>query len=380
MILDTPGVEHAVSFAGFSGATRANSPNAGAIFVGPKPFEEREKRPNLFDALLGELQGKLSTHHRRRHLRHPAAARAGSRHRRRFQVSRARSRRAWHRCACKRRPTSSSAHATKAPQLSGVFTTFRASTPQLYADVDRVKAHMLNVPLANVFEALQVYLGSVYVNDFNLLRPHVPSAGQAEGAFADSPTTSSTSRRAARMAQMVPLGSVVDISWRSGPRPRGALQHVSRPRKCRAMPRQASAPARRWLTSNASPQRCCRRAWPSRGPISPTKQRLAGNTAIYIFPLCVLFVFLVHSAEYESWPLPLAIILIAPICFPSRWRRLLPRYGQQPDHADRVRRADRSRGEERRADRRVRQATGRAKAATGSAPRSKPAACACGRF
>ena len=115
---------------------------------------------------------------------------------------------------------------------------------------------------------------------------------------------------------MVPLGSVLDVAVAQRTRPRRALQHVPLRRDQRRRRRRRQLRGRRSRPWSGSLSKPCRRASASNGPTSPTRSRLAGNTALFIFPLCVLFVFLVHSAEYESWLLPLAIILIAPMCLP----------------------------------------------------------------
>ena len=202
------------------------------------------------------------------------------------------------------------------PELFGVFTTFRASTPQLYADVDRVKANMMNVPLSNIFEALQVNLGSAYVNDFNSFGRTFQVRAQAEGNYRRSEDDIRLLKTRNRFGAdgAARFGAQHPVEER--PRSRRPLQHVSRPPKCRATPPPVTAPARRWRAI----ERLAAEVLPPGMTIEWTdlayQEKLAGNTAIYIFPLCVLFVFLVHSAEYESWSLPLAIILIAPICIP----------------------------------------------------------------
>jgi multidrug efflux pump len=196
-----------------------------------------------------------------------------------------------------------------------VFTTYRASTPQLYADIDREKAKMLNVPLANVFEALQVNLGSVYVNDFNLFGRTFQVRAQAGGEFRAKPEDIARLKTRNSTGQMVPLGSVLNVDWRSGP------DRVVRYNMFPGAEVQAnSAPGRSSGDAIAAVERLAREKLPGGMAIEWTElayqEQVAGNTALYIFPLCVLFVFLVHSAEYESWSLPLAIILIAPVCLP----------------------------------------------------------------
>src|SRR4029077_13521698 len=99
--------------------------------------------------------------------------------------------------------------------VSGVFTTFRASAPQLYADIDRVKAQKLDVPLANLFDTLQVYLGSVYVDDFNRFGRTFPVRAQAEGEHRAEPEDVVRIKTRNTAGGMVPLGSVVNVEWRS---------------------------------------------------------------------------------------------------------------------------------------------------------------------
>src|SRR5436305_13468827 len=174
---------------------------------------------------------------------------------------------------------------------------------------------MLNVPLANIFEALQVNLGSVYVNDFNLFGRTFQVRAQAGGEFRAKPEDVGRLKTRNTTGQMVPLGSVVNIDWRSG------TDRVVRYNMFPGAEVQAnSAPGHSSGAAIAAVERLAREKLPSGMAIEWTElayqEQLAGNTALYIFPLCVLFVFLVHSAEYESWSLPMAIILIAPMCLP----------------------------------------------------------------
>jgi multidrug efflux pump len=196
-----------------------------------------------------------------------------------------------------------------------VFSTFRASSPQLYADINRVKAQMLDVPINNIFEALQVNLGSVYVNDFNRFGRTFQVRAQAEGAFRSRPEDIVKLKTRNASGEMVPLGSVVDVRWQTGP------GRVVRYNMYQAAEVQGdAAPGYSSGQAMATIEQLAKETLPPGMTIAWTdlayQEQLAGNTALYIFPLCVLFVFLVHSAEYESWMLPLAIILIAPICIP----------------------------------------------------------------
>jgi multidrug efflux pump len=174
---------------------------------------------------------------------------------------------------------------------------------------------MLNVPLANIFEALQVNLGSIYVNDFNAFGRTFQVRAQAEGDFRAEPEDITRLKTRSATGHMVPLGSVVNVETREGP------DRVVRYNMFPGAEVQAdAAPGRSSSEAIAAVERLAREKLPSGMAIEWTElafqEQLAGNTALLIFPLCVLFVFLVHSAEYESWSLPLAIILIAPVCLP----------------------------------------------------------------
>jgi multidrug efflux pump len=205
--------------------------------------------------------------------------------------------------------------ARKEPALAAVFSIYSAGTPQIYVDIDRVKAQMLDVPLSNVFDVLQVNLGSAYVNDLNLYGRTFQVRSQADDksrGFAEDIAHLKT-RNAS--GGMVPLGSVVNVRWDTGP------DRVVRYNMYPSAEVQGdTAPGFSSGQAMATIERLAREVLPQGMTIEWTdaayQEQTAGNSALYIFPLCVLFVFLVHSAEYESWSLPLAIILIAPICLP----------------------------------------------------------------
>jgi hydrophobe/amphiphile efflux-1 (HAE1) family protein len=314
MMLETPGVNFAVSFVGFSGATRANSANSGAIFVGPKPFVEGAEDDWHAAELMATLQTKLSTIVDADIfvIPPPPVQGLGTAGGIKFIVQD----RAGHGARALQEATDELVTAARRdPTLASVFTTYRASTPQLFADIDREKANMLNVPLANIFDALQINLGSVYVNDFNLFGRTFQVRAQADGEFRAKPEDIGRLKTRNSSGQMVPLASVVNVDWRSGP------DRVVRYNMFPGAEVQAdAAPGRSSGEAITAMERLAREKLPSGMAIEWTElayqERLAGNTALFIFPLCVLFVFLVHSAEYESWSLPLAIILIAPVCLP----------------------------------------------------------------
>ncbi|MBX3023627.1 efflux RND transporter permease subunit [bacterium] len=314
VILKTPGVRFAVAFAGFSGATRANASNAGAIFVGPEPFEERTAASPTADELIHALRGRLSEIQDADIfvIPPPPVRGLGTSGGYKLLVQD----RAGRGLAALQDAADQLVDAAKHdPHLTGVFTTFRAATPQLYADVDRIRAEKLNVPIANIFDTLQVYLGSVYVNDFNLFGRTFQVRTQAEGSYRAEPEDIARLKTRNASGGMVPLGSVLDVQWRNGP------DRVVRYNMYPSAEITGDTAAGGSLgTAMATIQRLADEVLPPGTAIAWTdiayQAQLAGNTALFIFPLCVLFVFLVHSAEYESWSLPLAIIAIAPMCLP----------------------------------------------------------------
>jgi hydrophobe/amphiphile efflux-1 (HAE1) family protein len=314
IILATPGVRYAVAFAGFSGATRANAANAGAIFVGPLPFEARAAHGPTADELRHTLQQRLGAIEAADIFVIPPPPVQGLGTAGGFKLLvQDRSGRGPH--ALQAGADELVDAARRDPSLQGVFTTFRANTPQLYADIDRVKANKLNVPLGNVFDTLQVYLGSLYVNDFNLFGRIFQVRTQAEGAARAEPADIARLKTRNLSGGMVPLGSVLDVQWRGGP------DRVVRYNMFPSAEVQGdAAPGGSLGTATAAMEQLAETVLPPGFAIAWTdlayQAQLAGNTALLIFPLCVLFVFLVHSAEYESWSLPLAIILIAPMCLP----------------------------------------------------------------
>jgi multidrug efflux pump len=314
MLMDTPGVQYCVGFSGFSGATRAISPNAGAVFVGLDPVEGRVEKGLTADALIATLQKKMDSIPDAQIfvIAPPPVQGLGTAGGFKFVIQ---DRAARGNIALQASTDEMVTKTYQSPSLFGVFSTFRATTPQLYADVDRVKAQMMNVSLSNIFEALQVNLGSAYVNDFNSFGRTFQVRAQAEGDYRRVEDDIRLLKTRNRDGQMVPLASVLNMEWKSGP------DRVVRYNMFPASEVQGdSAPGYSSGQAMATIENLGAETLPPGMAIEWTdlayQERLAGNTAIYIFPLCVLFVFLVHAAEYESWALPLAIILIAPICIP----------------------------------------------------------------
>jgi hydrophobe/amphiphile efflux-1 (HAE1) family protein len=312
MALTVPGVAHAVSLVGFSGATRVNASNSGAVFVVLKPFEERAKDPSMSaKAIQGALFAKFSAVQEALVLvvAPPPVRGLGSAGGFRMMVE---DRTGAGPAALQGAVNAMMGKAAQTTGVKQVFSLFETSTPQLYLDIDRVKAQMLGINVADVFTALQTYLGSVYVNDFNLLGRTFRVTAQSDSNYRLDSKDALNIRVRNANGDAVPLASFTTVSDISGP---------SR------VPRYNLYPAAE-LDGSAAPGY-------SQGQAIDTMQRLAaetlppgfsyewtdlafqqiraGNTAVFAFALGVAFVFLVLAAQFESLTLPLAVILIVPM-------------------------------------------------------------------
>lgn len=313
LALETPGVLNAVAFAGFSGATRANASNAGAVFTPFKPFDERvaaggqganeimaalrQKFASIPDAIVVVIPP-------------PPVRGLGTGGGFKFFVQD----RSGGGLVTLQKVADDFANALRGENgLTSVFAPFRVTTPQIFVEIDRIKAKKLGVPLEEVFATLQIYLGSRFVNEFNLFGRTYRVTAQAEDRFRDSPDDIANLKTRATNGAIVPLGSLAEVQEIAGP-----------DRVVRYNLYPAADVSGDILPGFSSGQaidtveRVAREALPAGFDFEWTEiayqQKLAGNTALFIFPLCVLFVFLTLAAQYESWSLPLAIILIVPMC------------------------------------------------------------------
>ena len=203
--------------------------------------------------------------------------------------------------------------ANKDPSLGGAFSTYQINVPQLDVDVDRVKAKRQNVKLSDVFETLQVYLGSLYVNDFNKFGRTYQVVAQADAPFRAQLDDVMPLKTRNASGEMVPLGSVINVSRSFGP---DVVQrynaYTSADINGGPAPGYSSGQAQTAMAKilDETLPRGMSYEWTELA----YQQLVSGNTAILVFPLCVLFVFLVLAAQYESLSLPLAIVLIVPMC------------------------------------------------------------------
>jgi multidrug efflux pump len=199
------------------------------------------------------------------------------------------------------------------PELAGVFSNFNIGVPQLFTHLDRTKAQQLGVGVQDVFDTMQAYLGSIYVDDFNRFGRTYQVIAQADAQFRSKPDDILRLQVKNADGAMVPLGAVVDVSETTGPD--SALRYNG---YRSADLNGAPAPGYSTGQAQAAITKVLNETLPKGMSFEWTdltyQQILSGNTALLVFPICVLLVFLVLAAQYESLFLPLAIILIVPMC------------------------------------------------------------------
>lgn len=318
--LETPGIRNAVAFAGFSGATRTNAPNAAACFTALEDAKERAKKGLLVGKIQQDLQRRLGAIEEAQIpvLAPPPVRGIGNSGGVKMYLQ-------------DRGGAGYAALGETAAEVIGqtlqqagpqsglafAFSFFTANTPQLYADIDRVKAQQLDVPMSNVFETLQVYLGSLYVNDFNYLGRTYRVTAQAEPQFRDEASDVLQLKTRSASGAVVPLGTLLQMKERVGPDrvvrynlfPAADVQGVALPG---ASTGQGIASLERIADQTLPPG--FGYEWTDLAYQEVNQDEMSGIPTAYIFLLCVVFVFLTLSAQYESWLLPLAVILIVPLC------------------------------------------------------------------
>ena len=312
MLLKRPGVYNAVAFAGFDGATFTNAPNTGVIFVTLKSFEERVKDGLGAPKIAKDLRQQLSA------LREafvliiepPSVPGIGTGGGLKGYVQDRAGR------GLNALETSTLTVAGAARQVPGIaqaYTLFNTRTPQVYADIDRTKAELLGVPISRVFEALSVYMGSAYVNDFNILGRTYRVTAQADNNYRIEVADVAALKTRNSEGDMVPIGSVATFRDTTGP------FRVARYNLYPAAELQAQlAPGFSTGQGIAAIEKIVAEKLPQGFGFEWTEialqEKLAGNTAIVAFGLAVVFVFLLLAALYESWLLPFAVVLIVPMC------------------------------------------------------------------
>jgi len=311
-LIEIDGVDTGVAFAGFSGATFTNAPNAAAIFTILEPFDVRTDKGLSYDQLLGRVRGAMAGIDEAFIVMIPPPPVRGVGNAGGFKMM-VQDRRSQGLQALADQATQLSQAANQQDGLVQVFTLFETATPQMFLDIDRVRAEKLQVPVDNIFQTLEVYFGSIFVNDFNYLGRTFQVTAQADAPFRATPDDLLRLRTRSETGALVPLGSVATVEDIAGP------YRVSR---YNLYPAAAiigdTTPGTSSGEAIATMERLAKAQLPPGFGYEWTElafqQSQAGNTTLLIFALSTLFVFLVLAAQYESWLLPLAVILIVPTC------------------------------------------------------------------
>ncbi|MCY1017119.1 efflux RND transporter permease subunit [Pyxidicoccus sp. MSG2] len=313
--LAEPGVANVIAFSGLSVNGFVNAPNAAVVFTALDTFEKRQSPELSANAIAGRLQAKFSTIQEGFTAIFPPPPvpgmgalagfklqledRAGLGPEALYEAAQALSRRA-----------------AQEPEVAGLMTGFEINVPQLQLDVDRVKAKTQGVPLGDIFDTLQIHLGSLYVNDFNRFGRTYQVNVQADAPYRMQ--AEDIGRLQVRNAQggMVPLASLVNVAPSFGPDqvmryngyPSADLNGMARP--------GVSTGA-----AVAAMERVAAETLPAGMSFEWTdltyQEKLAGKEGLLVFPLAILLAFLILAAQYNSWTLPLAVLLTVPMALLS---------------------------------------------------------------
>ncbi|HEY5553068.1 MAG TPA: multidrug efflux RND transporter permease subunit [Opitutaceae bacterium] len=309
--LNHPGVANAIAFPGLSINGFTNSPNSGIVFVALKPFEERKTKELSGLAIAGQLQQQFGDIQDAFIAIFPPPAVQGLGQIGGFKLY-IEDRSDAGLDALYGATQGLIGQAYQTPGLTGLFSSYTINTPQLVADVDRAKAKAQGVPLANVFETMQINLGSLYVNDFNRFGRTYQVVAQADAEFRDRAEDILRLKTRNSAGELVPLGALVKVSETYGPD--RVMRYNGYPA---AEINGAPAPGFSSGQAEALIEKLAAEHLPKGMALDWTEltfqKIIAGNTAIYIFPLSVFLVFLVLAAQYESFRLPFAVILIVPM-------------------------------------------------------------------
>ncbi|OCW25452.1 hydrophobe/amphiphile efflux-1 family RND transporter [Pseudomonas aylmerensis] len=306
-----PGVESAIAFPGLSINGFTNSPNNGIVFVTLKPFEERKDPSLSAGAIAGALNGKYSSIEEAYMaiFPPPPVQGLGTIGGFRLQVE---DRGNLGYDELYKEVQNIITKSRGVPDLFGLFTSYTVNVPQVDAAIDREKAKTHGVAISDIFDTLQIYLGSLYANDFNRFGRTYQVNVQAEQQFRQDEDQIGQLKVRNNKGEMIPLATFIKVSDTSGP---DRVMHyngfITAEINGNAAPGYSSGQAQ------AAIEKLLKDELPNGMTYEWTdltyQQILSGNTALFVFPLCVLLAFLVLAAQYESWSLPLAVILIVPM-------------------------------------------------------------------
>ncbi len=308
---DIPGVESSIAFPGLSINGFTNAPNSGIAFFSLKPFDERKSKEQSAEAIAAEINKRMGAVEDAFVMVLPPPPVNGLGTTGGFKMM-LEDRGNLGYDALYKATQAMQAKAWADPRLQGVFSSYQINVPQLFADVDRVKAKQLGVPLQTIYQTLQVNLGSLYVNDFNQFGRTYQVRVQADAQFRSQPEQIAQLKVRSNSGEMIPLSSLMQVKDSYGPdRVQRYNAYVSADMN--------GGPAAGVSSGQAQAifEQIAKETLPKGIAYEWTdltyQDILSGNTMIYVFPLCVLLVFLVLAAQYESWTLPLAVILIVPM-------------------------------------------------------------------
>lgn len=306
-----PGVENTVAFPGLSINGFTNSPNSGIVFTPLKPFDERSDPSLSANAIAADLNGKFMQIQDAFIAIFPPPPVQGLGTIGGFRVQ-VQDRGNLGYEELYKQVQNVIAKSADYPELAGLFTSYQVNVPQVDADIDREKAKTHGVAIDQIFDTMQVYLGSLYANDFNRFGRTYQVNVQAEQKFRLTPEQIGQLKVRNNSGEMVPLSTFVKVSDSAGP---DRVMHYNG--FLTAEINGAAAPGYSSGQAEAAMERLLKAELPNGMSFEWTEltyqQILAGNTAMFVFPLCVLLAFLVLAAQYESWSLPLAVILIVPM-------------------------------------------------------------------
>ena len=309
--LAEPGVQSAIAFPGLSINGFTNSSSAGIVFVTLKPFDERKPAALSGDAIAASLNQKFGAIKDAYIAVFPPPPVMGLGTLGGFKLQ-LEDRAALGYAELDKAAQAFLAKAAQTPELGPSFSSYQINVPQLDVDLDRVKAKQLGVPVTDVFDTMQIYLGSVYVNDFNRFGRVFQVRAQADAPFRAHPDDILQLKTRNEAGDMVPLSSLVQVRQSFGP------EMVVRYNGYTAADINGGpAPGYSSDQAQAAAERVAAETLPRGVKFEWTdltyQQILAGNAGLWVFPISVLLVFLVLAALYESLTLPLAVILIVPM-------------------------------------------------------------------
>ncbi len=309
MARDNPNVKTTIAFAGFDGATFTTAPNGGAIFITLKDFDHRSESSDQVANELRKAYGAITAGNVlvvppppvrgigtgggfKMMIEDRSGAGYGALEAAAFKMMMA---------------------ANQEPGLNSVFTTFNTKTPRLKADIDRERAEQIGVPVERVFATLGTYLGSTYVNDFNFLGRTFRVTAQADAPYRDDIGDILRLKTRSASGTMVPLAAVMTLKNDSGPY-RVVRFNLYPAAELQGDTKRGFSSGQSLITMDQLAKANLPAGFTYEWTELAYQQQQAGNTGILVFGLAVVFVFLLLAAQYESLVLPLAVILIVPMC------------------------------------------------------------------